>query len=45
LILAKESANVMKDAAVKEWMITIVQDALLKALLGETTVEQALKLI
>jgi type IV pilus assembly protein PilB len=45
LILEKESANVMKDAAVKEWMITIVQDALLKALLGETTVEQALKLI
>jgi type IV pilus assembly protein PilB len=45
LILAKESANVMKDAAIKEWMITIVQDALLKALIGETTVEQALKLI
>jgi len=26
-------------------MITILQDALLKALLGETTVEEALKLI
>lgn len=45
LILGKESANVMKDAAIKEWMVTIVQDALLKALLWETTVEQALKLI
>lgn len=45
LILEKESANAMKDAAVKEWMITITQDALLKAIIWETTVEEALKLI
>lgn len=44
-ILEKSSANEMKDAAVKEWMITIVQDGLLKALIWETTVEEALKLI
>jgi type II secretory ATPase GspE/PulE/Tfp pilus assembly ATPase PilB-like protein len=35
----------MKDAAVEQGMVTIVQDALLKALLGETTIEEALKLI
>ena len=45
LILEKSSANEMKDAAVKEGMITIVQDGLLKALIWETTVEEALKLI
>lgn len=45
LILDKESANAMKDAAVKNWMITITQDALLKAIIWETTVEEALKLI
>ena len=45
LILEKESANVMKEAGIKEWMVTIVQDWLLKALLWETTVEEALKLI
>lgn len=45
LILEKESASAMKDAAVEHGMVTIVQDALLKALLGETTIEEALKLI
>ncbi len=45
LIIEKESANVMRDAAIKHWMITITQDALLKAVLWETTVEEALKLI
>ena len=45
LILEKASANAMKNAATKKWMITIVQDALLKALLWETTTEEALKLI
>ncbi len=45
LILEKESANAMKDAAIKHWMITITQDALLKAIVWETTVEEALKLI
>lgn len=45
LIIDKESANVMRDAAIKNWMITITQDALLKAVLWETTVDEALKLI
>ncbi len=46
MILAKASANEMKQAAIQEGgMITIVQDALLKASLGETTIEEALKLI
>lgn len=45
LILEKASANEMKDAAIQHGMITIVQDGLLKALIWETTVEEALKLI
>lgn len=45
LILNKESANKIKDAAVKNWMITIVQDALIKAIMWETTIEEAFKLI
>ncbi len=45
LILGKESSNTIRDAAVEHWMITIIQDALLKALIWETTVEEALKLI
>jgi type IV pilus assembly protein PilB len=45
LILEKASANLMAEAGIKEGMVTIVQDGLLKALLGETTVEEALKLI
>ncbi len=45
LILNKESANAMRDAAIKHWMVTITQDALLKAVIWETTVEEALKLI
>lgn len=45
LILNKESANTIRDAAVEHWMITIIQDALLKALIWETTVDEALKLI
>lgn len=45
LILNKESANAMRDIAIKHWMITIVQDALIKALLWQTTIEEALKLI
>jgi len=31
--LEKESANVMRDAAIKHGMVTIVQDALIKALM------------
>ncbi len=45
LILEKESANKIKEEAIKHWMITIVQDWLLKAAMWETTVEEALKLI
>lgn len=45
LILNKESANTIRDAAIEHWMITIIQDALLKALIWETTVDEALKLI
>jgi len=45
MILNKASANEMKQEAIKHWMITIVQDALLKALLWQTTIEEALKLI
>lgn len=46
MILAKASANEMQVEAIKQGgMITIVQDALLKASLWETTIEEALKLI
>lgn len=45
MILAKESANNMSDLAVKHWMVTILQDWVLKAALWETTIEEALKLI
>ncbi len=45
MILAKASANEMAIEAIKHWMITIVQDWLIKATLGDTTVEEALKLI
>ena len=45
MILKKESANNMKEEAIKNWMITITQDALLKAIVWETTIEEALKLI
>lgn len=45
LILEKESSNEMKKAGVENGMVTIVQDGLLKALIWETTVEEALKLI
>ena len=45
MILEKKSANEMADRAVEHGMITIVQDALIKASLWATTVEEALKLI
>ncbi len=46
MILEKASASEMAVAAIDQWgMVTIVQDALLKASLWETTVEEALKLI
>lgn len=45
LILAQESSNNMAKEAIKHGMITIVQDGLLKAALGDTTIEEAFKLI
>lgn len=45
LIINKESASLFKEAAVNNWMLTIIQDALVKAMMWETTVEEALKLI
>ncbi len=45
MILSKKSSNEMKEEAIKHWMITIVQDWLIKATLWDTTIEEALKLI
>jgi len=45
MILAEESANAMAKEAINHGMITIVQDAILKAALWDTTLEEALKLI
>ncbi len=45
MILQKKSANEMRDKAIEHWMITIVQDGLIKATLGDTTIKEAFKLI
>lgn len=45
MILSRESSNNMTKEAIKNGMITIVQDGLLKAALWETTLEEAFKLI
>ncbi len=45
MIIGKASANEMAELAIQHWMITIVQDALIKAALWLTTVEEAIKLI
>jgi type IV pilus assembly protein PilB len=45
LILNRDSANNMKILAIEHWMITMTQDALLKAVVWNTTVEEALKTI
>jgi type IV pilus assembly protein PilB len=44
-ILDMDSASVIEKVAKKNWMITIVQDALLKAAMWNTTIEEAFKLI
>ncbi len=44
-ILNKESANTIKKKGIENGMITIVQDALIKALMWKTTVDEAIKLI
>ncbi len=45
LVLQRKTANEMKEKAIEHWMITILQDWLLKAALWETTVEEAMKLV
>lgn len=45
LILEKKPASEIEEIAKDNWMITIVQDAMLKAIMWETTIEEALKLI
>jgi len=45
LVLERKTANEMKEKAIENWMITILQDWLLKAALWETTVEEAMKLV
>ena len=45
MILERDSANNMKIEAIKHGMITITQDALLKAVMWITTVKEALKTI
>lgn len=45
MILEKKSANEMAEVAIEHGMLTIVQDGLIKAAMGETSVDEALKLI
>ena len=45
MILNRDSANNMKKLAIEHGMITMTQDALLKAVVWTTTVEEALKTI
>ena len=44
-ILSSASASEIKKVAQNNWMITIIQDALLKAAMWETTIEEAFTLI
>ncbi len=44
-ILDMSSASEIHKIATKEWMITILQDAILKAAMWDTTIEEAFKLI
>jgi type II secretory ATPase GspE/PulE/Tfp pilus assembly ATPase PilB-like protein len=45
MILGKKSSNEIKEEAMKNWMISIIQDWLIKASFWETTLEEVLKLI
>ncbi len=45
MILRKASANEMAELAKKHWMVSILQDALIKAAMWLTTVDQAIQLI
>lgn len=44
-ILSWATESELKRIAIEEWMITIVQDALIKSLMWETSVEEALLLL
>ncbi len=44
-VLSMASASEIHKVATKEWMITILQDAIFKAALWDTTLEEAFKLI
>lgn len=44
-ILEMASVNEMTKTAISNWMITIVQDAIIKAAMWETSLEEAFKLI
>ena len=44
-ILNMDSASIIQKEAKKAWMITIIQDAILKAAMWNTTLEEAFKLI
>ncbi len=43
LVLARASASMIRDAAIKEGMLTLRQDGLLKAAEGITTIEEVLR--
>jgi len=45
MMLDEASANEMTKVAVEHGMVTIVQDAILKAAMGKTTLEEAFKLL
>ena len=45
MIINKASANEMSELAVKHWMVTILQDSLIKAAMGLVTVEESIQLI
>lgn len=45
LILSKASASEIEKKAKELWMITIMQDSILKAATGKTTIDEAMKLI
>ncbi|MDD3303109.1 MAG: GspE/PulE family protein [Candidatus Gracilibacteria bacterium] len=45
MILNRSTANEMTDIARKHGMLTIIQDALIKSAMGQTTIEESLQLI
>lgn len=45
MVIAKKSANEIKDASVKEGMITMKQDGIIKALMGLTTIDEVFQAV